>query len=334
MSDDARLEGSLRELLRRRDPGGAPETLRLRLANLARADSAAVGRSSRWRSFAALAAAALVGLFVIVVWLPRTIGGPGVSNPGAPASTLPAPSWPPILPGTATGPDLRIAVLGAAILIVVTTVALIRVRRSHVRVRQIALGLSIFAFLGLGVVETQYAPLGQGAVSGPVLPQDRRVDPESVTGGHSAVYVFYRSGGDFQIGFSVRNDGPLATTFDGLGNALALNQLRFFRFVDLRLPRDPAVGLDLTDDTTQPFRPIDLAPGADVYLIARFQFATCEQADLPVVPGQDAPESETSRGFSSIETMSVRSHVFFAQRTTDIPLGIVAAFPQPTRCAH
>jgi hypothetical protein len=212
--------------------------------------------------------------------------------------------------------------------------ALTRRRQSRVSIRRIAVGVSIFAVIGLGFVETQYAPLAEGAISGPVHPQDRRIDPATASGGHSVVYVSYRSGGDFQIGFSVRNGGPLAITFDGLANGLALNQLRLFRFVDLRLPRDP-LGMESTDDTqTQPFRPIDLAPGADVYVIARFRFATCEEANLPVVPGQDAPEIDSSLGSTSIETMFVQSHVFLDVRTTEIPLGIAAVFPEPIRCAH
>jgi hypothetical protein len=338
---DDRLDGLVRAALATRDPGRAPESLRNRIAAVAE-PSASPGRRrlspDRARGLAGLAAAATI-VVAMGAWLagrsvaPSTVGGSPASLPTALPSGM-QPVWPPLVPGFPTGPDLRLAGLGAAILIVAGTVALIRGHRSHVRIRQIAVGVSIFVLVGLAAVEMQYAPLAAGGMSGPVLPQDRRVDPDSASGGHSVVYVFYRSGGAFQIGFSVRNDGPLATTFDGLSNALALNELRFFRFVDLRLPRDPTVDMGSTDETTQPFRSIDLAPGADVYVIARFQFATCEQADLPVVPGLDAPETDPSQGYMSIDTMSVRSHVFLLERTTDIPIGMSAAFPQPSRCAH
>ena len=336
--NDEAFDEVVRGGLATRDPGMAPESLRRRIASISEATSSTDRQRTSLRrlgSIAGLAAAAAVGLVFAGLVAVRWVGLPSVGSAPTPTA-LPAgiqPVWPPLVPGSPSGPDLRPIIVGATIAILFAAVWIVRVRRTR-RIRQLVAIALVVMFACLLGVETLYTPIVEGSVGGPIEPADRAVDPDPVSGGKPVAYVDYRSGGAFQIGFSIRNNGPLAVTFDGVGDVLALNDFRFFRFVDLRLPRDQTLAMGSTDDTTQAFRPVDLAPGADLYMVARFRFTTCEEANLPVVPGVDAPETDTSQGYMSIGSIPIRSHALLFERITDLSIPIAAAFPQPTRCAH
>lgn len=338
--DDERLGQLARAGLQARDPGSTPESLRYRIARVV--DDAGVPHGGHERtlvrlgSAAGLVAAAAVVVAVAGLLAVRSAGLTGVGGPSPMPSGL-VPSnpviWPPLElgPPNGYGADVRPILVLGAIGLVVAAVRFVRNRRASRRIRRLAVGIAGGAVAGLFWMELAYLPLVHGSTSGPIQPADQIVTADGASGGSDVVYVRYRSGASFIVGFSVRNEGPVTVTFDGIvDNYRGLSR---FHFEDLRLKRDLAE-MSVTEAGTQPFRPVDLPPGAELYVVARFRFATCDEEHLPVVPGLDAPDTDTSQGSLVIDRLMVRSHVLLLPRETGVPLRIVAALPQPTRCAH
>lgn len=338
--DDERIGELARAGLQARDPGSAPESLRYRIARVV--DDAGAPNGGRERTLVRLGSAAgLVAAAAIVVAVAgllavRSAGLTSVSG-SSPMPSVLAPSNPAIWsPLELVGPngygvDVRPILVFGAIGLIVAAVLFLRERRVSRRIRRLAVGIAGGAVAGLFWMELAYLPLVHGSVGGPIDPADQIVTANDASGGRDVVYVWYRSGASFVVGFSVRNDGPVTVTFDGIVDNYPSGF--DFHFDDLRLMREPSE-MSVTEAGTQPFRPVDLPPGAELYVVARFRFATCDEAHLPVVPGLDAPETDTSRGYGVIGSLMVRSHVLLLSRETEVPLRFVAAIPQPTRCTH
>lgn len=338
--DDERLGQLARAGLQAHDPGSTPGSLRYRIAGVVD-DAGAPSRGrertlGRFGSTAGLVVAAAIVVAVAGLLAVRSAGLTAGGGPSPMPSDL-APSnpaiWPPLAFGRPDGYDVDvrpILVLGA-IGLVVAAVRFVREGRASSRIRRLAVGIAGGAVAGLFWMEVAYLPLVQGSISGPIRPAGQIVTADGASGGSDVVYVRYRSGSSFIVGFSVRNDGPATVTFDGIVDNYP-GGFRF-HFEDLRLQGDPSA-MSVTEAGTQPFRPVDLPPGAELYVVARFRFATCDEADLPVVPGLDTPETDTSQGSVVIDRFMVRSRVLLLPRETGVPLGLVAAIPQPTRCAH
>jgi hypothetical protein len=354
-----RTEAEIRSWIRGRDPGNAPERLRMRIARVVETDRARrTGYRAMVRPAIALGAVAAAGLlFAIGLGLRGApVSGPAASGPGPAASPTPLTS-PGLWHGTVAvlalpldGPLLA-AVIWALFVGALLLLAYLA-RRSFADVRQSdmrdlswrglwrirsprgwlfrAAGMLMAVALlvvGANLFQlSQEQPLVYGSsLGGPT----QMLGWRSSTGGDSIWrqdgYVAFTSGGQFEVDVSIRNDGNLPLTVTSFDEARFLSEQpagAFISSVDLRLLPGPGWDGQAGMSYSEPFHPFELQPRDETSMAMTVHLKECTAAAPGPTPAPSpyAAQYLPTTGHVGFGELPFRYSILGLEREVDVPM--------------
>ena len=327
---DERLDGELREVLRRRDPGAAPSALRTWVLEVPE-DATRTGSSRPQRPLAALlGVAAVILLAVIGFSTVRHLGPTGVAGSsvasGSPATPSavesPVAAFDPTLegPGVSSTDDLSPAILVVLACTLLAGLALtLRGRRRFVPAA-VAAGLAAWAVLGallpITVFDSGYG-LGLNIVRAPTVPGS----------GVELVYEVAPPNGRFSIGLYLAAEGPVPVRIEGIVSpAFGRDPKSFVGTVLTALWIDGEPNGGMTGPI-RPFMPFDMPRnGQSVWLVGR-------AGGCALGSGFDPTNPSAESGFEIIESLDVRVSVLGWPRTVHVGLPFRIAEPRQALCS-
>lgn len=326
---DPRLEGELREVQRRRDPGNPSSALRNWVQGVPE-EAEPNGPFRLGRPFTvALGLAAVVLLVVIGLTTMRHLGPVGVA--GASVSAQPAPSQsaasspPAAFDPTLEGPGVSgtddfspaILVVFACALLVVVIISVRGWRR--LVTTGVAVLLAGWALVGSFVPVTLDAfAVGPGLniVHGPTVPGS---DEE-------LFYELAPKAGRFSMGLGLLSEGPLPLRFEGIVSPDFGRDPRTFvpsmMLTAVWLDREVHGGMT---GPIRPFVPFDAQGAQTIWLVGRAGACALGSAFDPSSP-------DTVGGFQSLDSLDVRVSIFGWPRTIRFQLPFRLVEPEPAGC--
>lgn len=326
---DPRLEGELRDRLRRRDPGAAPSTLRNWVQGVPDEEAEPIKPFYLRRPFtAALALAAVVLLAVIGLTTIRHLGPAGLAGaslPGQPAlsqsaAPSPAEAFDPTLegPGLSATDDFSPAILVAFVcaILVVVTISVAGWRRlvtAGVTVLLAAWAV-VGSFAPVSILDSGYG-LGLNTVRAPQVPGSAE----------ELIYELAPANGPFSLGLYLSADGPLPIRIEGLVAPLFGRDPRSFaptmRLTALWIDRE-ANGMG---GPIRPFEPFTMpGRGQSIWIVGR--------AGACALGSAFDPSNQATLGFASIDGLDVRVSVLGWPRTVRLQLPFRLVEPLADSC--
>lgn len=328
---DPRLEGELRDVLRRRDPGAAPSTLRNWVQGVPH-EAEPNGPFRLRRPFtAALGLAAVVLLAVIGLTAIRHLGLSGVaaaSWSGVPASSQsagasPAEAFAPTLegPGISATDDFSPAILVVPACILLVALAFTTRGRGRILSAALAAMLAGWALVGsfapVTLLDSGYG-LGLNTVMAPQVPGT----------GEELLYELAPASGRFSLGLYLSADGPLPIRVEGVVSPDFGRDPRSFlptmMLTALWIDREPNGGMS---GPSRPFAPFEMPRGGQsIWMVGRA--GTCALGN-----SFDPSNAATVGGFTIIDSLEVRVSVLGWPRTIHLQLPFRLVEPNPSSCS-
>lgn len=328
---DPRLDGELRGVLRRRDPGMSPPGLHTWVQGVPEEAERSGPFRSRRPLTAALGVAAVILLVVIGLTTIRHLGPAGLigaSASGMPTSSHSAAASPTVaFDPTLEGPGISAtADFSPAILVVLVCAVLVVITISVHGWRQllltgIAVLLAAWALVGsfapVTLLDSGYG-LGLNVVRAPQMPGS----------GEELLYELAPARGRFSLGLYLSADGPLPIRVEGVVSPDFGRDPRSFlptmMLTALWIDREPNGGMS---GPSRPFAPFDMPrSGQSIWTVGRA--GTCALGS-----NFDPSNAATVGTFTIIDSLDVRVSVLGWPRTIHLQLPFRLVEPNPGSCS-
>ena len=318
--DDERLERELREVLRRRDPGGAPSPLRAWVHDVPEGDARSETEPRRPIA-AVLGLAAVILLAVIGLTTLRHFGPAGVAassvasgSPATPSAVeSPVAAFDPTLegPGVSSTDDLSPAILVVPACAVLASLAFTLRGRRRLIPGVVAVALAAWAVVAMLVpvtlLDSGYG-LGLNTVAAPKVPGS----------GEELLYELAPPNGRFSIGLYLSADGPVPVRVEGIVSPLFGRDPRSFSAMLLTavwIDGEPNGGMS---GPIRPFAAFGMpVNGQSIWLVGKASDCALGSAFDPAANGGALGGPV---GFEIIDSVDVRVSVLGWPRTIHLPL--------------